>query len=164
MQNTKGKIQNAKYKRQNTKCKIQKAKYKRQNIKWQPEHNGKCQPERAHRMSRSYTAGLRRMMGRRPSSDWSSVRVPHLSTIGAIRKERYMIMSCKFFFFFWKWSIHNSFGHIFSILFSLFVDKLNIFSTSEIPFIVGTRLSLDTTVGLHLCVRTYSPTRTSERV
>ena len=107
---------------------------------------------------------LRRMMGRRPSSDWSSVRVPHLSTIGAIRKERYMIMSCKFFFFFWKWSIHNSFGHIFSILFSLFVDKLNIFSTSEIPFIVGTRLSLDTTVGLHLCVRTYSPTRTSERV
>ena len=92
---------------------MQKTKYKMQNAKWQPEHNGNCQPEPVHRMSRSYTAGLRRLMGRRPSSDWSSVRIPHLSTIGAIRKERYMIISCKFFFFYWQLTNHNSFGHIF---------------------------------------------------
>ena len=149
---------------QNAKCKMQNAKYKMQNTKWQTGHNGKCQPERAHRMSRSYTAGLRRMMGRRPSSDWSSVRIPHLSIIVAIRTERYMIISCKFFFLLAMNKSQLFWPYIFSILFSLFVDKLNIFSTSEIPFIVGTRLSLDTTVGLHLCVRTYSSTGTSERV
>ena len=134
------------------------AKNKMQNAKWQPVKNGKCQPERAHRMSRSYTAGLRRMMGRRPSS----VRVPFNYCCYKARKihgyllQFFLLLTMNKPQFFWP--------YIFLILFSLFDDKLNILSTSEIPFNVGTQLSLDTTVGLHLCVRTYSSTRTSERV